>query len=157
MSDYPVIILLKINFIINVGKEGIMKPDVKRLLQKAVNWKVSQKLFSWVLARAPRLIPLTPLRESAGWIVFVHPSPAYPVHLVVLPKKPIRNWMALSVDDGQLFGEFIQLTQAMIRDFELEPAGYRLILNGGPNQTFPHMHFHLIAGDPLPENGEESK
>jgi diadenosine tetraphosphate (Ap4A) HIT family hydrolase len=27
----------------------------------------------------------------------------------------------------------------------LEQHGYRLILNAGPNQEFPIVHFHLIA------------
>lgn len=132
-----------------------MNPGIKSLLRKALKWKFTQKLFSWAVVHAPHLIPLTPLRESKYWIVYVHPSPAYPVHLVVLPKKGLTNWMALTVDDGNLFGDFIQLTQAMIRDFELEPAGYRLILNGGPNQSFAHLHFHLIAGDPIPQKIEE--
>lgn len=132
-----------------------MNPGIKQFFRKALKWKITQKLFSWALVHSPRLIPFTPLRESSFWIVYVHPSPVYPVHLVILPKKELKNWMALTVEEGKLFGDFIQLTQAMIRDFELELAGYRLILNGGPNQTFPHLHFHLIAGDPLPQKNEE--
>ena len=132
-----------------------MNPGIKQFLRKASKWKITQELFSWALVHSPNLIPFTPLRESTYWIVFVHPSPAYPVHLVILPKKGLTNWMALTVDDEKLFGDFIQLTQAMIRDFALEPAGYRLILNGGPNQAFPHLHFHLIAGDALPQKNEE--
>lgn len=132
-----------------------MNPETKSLIRKAAKWNIIQKVFSWAVVHAPRLIPLTPLRETTYWIVYVHPSPAYPVHLVIMPKKELKNWMTLTVDDGQLFVDFIQLTQAMIRDFALEPAGYRLILNGGPNQSFAHLHFHLIAGNALPQNDEE--
>jgi len=132
-----------------------MNPGIKHFFRKASKWKITQKLFSWAIVHAPRLIPLTPLRESDWWIVYVHPSPAYPVHLVILPRLAIKNWMSLTSEDRRLFEDFIQLTQAMIRDFELESAGYRLILNGGPNQNFAHLHFHLIAGDPIPQKNEE--
>ena len=132
-----------------------MKTGLMMFIRKITQWKITQQLFSWLLIHTPRLIPLTPLRETASWIVYIHPSPVYPVHLVILPKKEIKNWMELTVDDGKLFGDFIQMTQSMIRDFELEPAGYRFIVNGGANQTFPHLHFHLVAGDPLPQKIEE--
>ncbi len=132
-----------------------MKFRINQFLRNAPKWKITQELFTWAVVHAPHLIPLTPLRESKYWIVYVHPSPSYPVHIVILPKMAIKNWMALTVEDGSLFGDFIQLTQAMIRDFALEPAGYRLILNGGPNQNFAHLHFHLIAGDPIPQKNEE--
>jgi histidine triad (HIT) family protein len=135
--------------------EGVMNPWIKRIILKGANWKIKQKIISRAVIHSPRLIPFTPLRESSYWIVYVHPTPVYPVHLIILPKIVIKNWMTLTVEDGKLFGDFIQLTQEMIRDFELEPAGYRLILNGGPNQTFPHLHFHRIAGDPLPQKNEE--
>lgn len=132
-----------------------MNHGISKLFRKVANCKIGQNLFSWVLVHTPRLIPFVPLRESNCWVVYVHPSPAYPVHLVILPKQAVKNWMELTVEDGKLFGEFIQLTQSMIRDFELEPAGYRLILNGGPNQNFPHLHFHLIAGESLLQKIEE--
>ena len=130
-----------------------MKPWVKRILQT----KVTQKIISWVFSRQSRLLPITSLRETEHWLAFCHPAPAYPVHLVVTPKTHWKSWMEVETDEPEIFTEFIKLTQAMIRDFELEAAGYRLILNGGPNQTFPHLHFHLIAGDPLPEKDEDLK
>lgn len=131
-----------------------MKTSLIKFFRKITQWKIARQLFSWILIHSPRLIPLIPLRETASWIVYVHPAPVYPVHLVILPKKEIKNWMELTVEDGKLFEDFIQVTQSMIRDFELEPAGYRLIVKGGANQTFSHLHFHLVAGDPPPQKIE---
>jgi histidine triad (HIT) family protein len=125
---------------------------VKRILQSIF----VQKIISWIFSRQPRLLPVKPLRETPNWLAFSHPTPAYPVHLVVTPKTSWKTWMEVDADEPGIFTEFIELTQSMIRDFELEPAGYRLILNGGPHQTFPHLHFHLVAGDPLPEKDEST-
>ena len=101
-----------------------------------------------IISRASFLVPGIRLRENSSWIAIVHPKPAYPIHIVVLPKRKIKNWMSLPLDDAPFYNEFVNITQSMIRDFCLDEAGYRLIVNGGPNQTFPHLHIHLIAGNP---------
>ncbi len=132
-----------------------MRAGLEEAIRKAVNWKVTRDVFSWALNHCPGLLPLKPLRKTSNWVVYVHPTPLYPVHLVILPRANVTNWMALPSEDGLIMADFIRLTQAMISDFELEPAGYRLIMNGGANQTFPHLHFHLVAGDQLPKKNEE--
>ncbi len=107
-----------------------------------------KKILAWIFSHTPRMIPIRPLRETPSWMAFCHPTPSYPVHIVIVPKKPWKDWLDLEFNNPEVMMEFVTLTQAMIRDFELTPAGYRLIMNGGVNQTFPHLHFHLIAGDP---------
>ena len=121
------------------------------ILRTLMNFKLTQKLASWSLVHAPFLFPITPLRQTTHWMAFCHPNPTYPVHIVVVPKKQWTDWLAVDPGDAEMLREFVELTQAMIRDFELAPAGYRLITNGGKNQTFPHLHFHLVAGDAFPE------
>ncbi|MBA4375557.1 MAG: histidine triad nucleotide-binding protein [Anaerolinea sp.] len=80
-------------------------------------------------------------------MAFAHPNPSYPIHILIIPKRRIANWLALPVDDPTLYSEYIVMTQGMIRDFCLEETGYRLITNGGKYQIFPHLHIHLVAGD----------
>lgn len=123
---------------------------VKGLLLKAFKVPVLHSFFSRNIARGVRWMRIPLLRETDSWIAFCHPTPAYPVHIVILPKKPWKDWLAVTTEDPKAFTEFVSLTQTMIRDFELTPAGYRLIMNGGSNQTFPHLHFHLVAGEQLP-------
>jgi hypothetical protein len=41
-----------------------------------------------------------------------------------------------------------------VKEYNLEQCGYRLILNGGINQDFPILHFHLIA-EKNPKNIKE--
>ena len=118
--------------------------------QKIMESTTARKVLAWMFVHAPRMVPITPLRETRNWLAFCHPAPAYPVHIVILPRKPWKDWLAVTVEDLEVMMEFVTLTQSMICDFELTPAGYRLIMNGGPNQTFPHLHFHLVAGDEYP-------
>jgi histidine triad (HIT) family protein len=125
-----------------------MTEFIQKLLIKAIKVPVFHRLISRNLLRGLQILRLTPLCESTSWLAYCHPSPSYPVHIVIVPKKPWKDWLDLETNNPEVMKEFVTLTQAMIRDFELTPAGYRLIMNGGVNQTFPHLHFHLIAGDP---------
>jgi histidine triad (HIT) family protein len=115
----------------------------------ALESSIVKKVLAWMFSHAPQMIPIKKLRETPGWLAFCHPAPSYPVHIVIIPKKPWKDWLELDANDPVAIKEFVELTQMMIRDFELTPAGYRLIMNGGANQTFPHLHFHLVAGDPF--------
>ena len=115
---------------------------------KALESGIIKNILAWMFSHMPRMIPIVPLRETASWMAFCHPSPLYPVHIVIVPKKPWKDWLAVNSENPDAMQEFVSITQSMIQDFELTPAGYRLIMNGGVNQTFPHLHFHLVAGDP---------
>lgn len=128
---------------------------MKTLLKKLVDRRGTKRLIAWMFVHARKLLPITPLRENAHWVAFCHPAPAYPVHILIVPKAAVSNWLVLDAQGAALMADFVSLSQSMIRDFELEPAGYRLIMNGGPNQTFPQLHFHLVAGDQLSDSSEE--
>jgi len=116
------------------------------LKQKVLYSKPVSGLISFLFAHADKLVPVNRLRETANWLVFTHPNPTYQVHILIVPKRQITNWMQLPVDDPTLYVEFVALTQRMIKDFCLEDAGYRIIVNGGINQDFPHLPIHLMAG-----------
>ena len=131
--------------------KNTFKLKMNSILGTLMNLKLIQKLAIWSLVHAPILFPVKPLRQSTHWMAFCHPDPTYPVHIVVVPKKQWSDWLAVDPGDVETMREFVELTQSMIREFELTAAGYRLITNGGKNQTFPHLHFHLVAGDAFPE------
>lgn len=116
-------------------------------LKRFLKTKIAKVIAGIVFSRASFLIPVKRLRETDSWMAFNHPHPSYPVHIVIIPKRRIANWLALPIDDLPLYSEFIGITLGMIRDFCLEEAGYRLIINGGKYQSFPQLHFHLVAGE----------
>lgn len=91
-------------------------------------------------------IPVKRLRETTNLIAFHHPSPSYPVHILIVPRKNLRSLEDLSLQDPVLLSEIIHLAQELIAEFELEQAGYRLIVNGGKYQEIPFLHFHLVSG-----------
>ncbi len=76
--------------------------------------------------------------------------PVAPVHILIMPKKPIANLQAMEEEDLPLLGEVVQVAQKIAEELGIE-EGYRLLTNNGApsGQTVFHLHFHLIGGRPL--------
>lgn len=127
-----------------------------RFLKWLLQFSFMQGLIDLIIARAGFLIPGRHLFDSDDWMAIQHPNPEYPVHIVLIPKKPYRNW--LSIDPGRApeFTEFLKISQQIIRENNLETSGYRLIVNGGAYQTFPHLHIHLVSNGTIDDNAHDT-
>ena len=91
-------------------------------------------------------LPIDRLRETATLLAFYHPHPSYPLHILLVPKKPIARLIDLDpAADSDFLVELYATAQSLIEEFRLAEGGYRLIVNGGPNQDFPYLHFHLVS------------
>ncbi|OQB87320.1 MAG: hypothetical protein BWX85_00362 [Chloroflexi bacterium ADurb.Bin120] len=47
--------------------------------------------------------------------------------------------------DPAVYTALFQLVNHLIQDFNLAQRGYRLITNGGPYQSIPIWHWHLVS------------
>ncbi len=101
-------------------------------------------VIGWVWAHMSFAIPVKRLRETDKLMAFYHPKPAYPFHVILMPKKDIRSFTELEPGDPFL-AELVSATQSLVEEFRL--TSWRLIVNGGEYQEFPHLHFHLISDD----------
>ena len=112
------------------------------LFYRFANTPVGRFLIGWIIAHMSFAIPLQRLRETETLLAFYHPQPSHPFHVIILPKKDIRSFAELAPADLFL-ADIVTVAQSLIDEFHL-PA-YRLIVNGGEYQEFPHLHFHLIS------------
>jgi len=93
------------------------------------------------------IIPVKRLRETGTLLAFYHPKPAYPFHVLLVPRQPVASLMDLRPPQADNFmSDLIATVQSLVNEYHLE-NGYRLIVNGGAYQEFPILHFHLVAGD----------
>lgn len=90
-------------------------------------------------------IPVRRLRETPSLIAFFHPNPVYPLHILLVPKRSISTFQDVKPSDMVLIQDLVQAAQSLIQEYNLETQGYRLILNGGPDQVVPHLHVHLVS------------
>jgi histidine triad (HIT) family protein len=100
-------------------------------------------IIGWIFAHMSFLIPLKRLRETETLMAVHHPKPSYPFHVLLLPKKEIPSLDQLDPQDSAFLTDLYSSVQSLVNEFKL-PA-YRLIVNGGEYQDFPHLHFHLIS------------
>ena len=102
-----------------------------------------RKLVGWIFTHMSFALPVNPLRETDTLLAFHHPKPGYPFHVVIVPKKEVPTLMDLDPSDSAFLSDLFSTAQSLVTEFQL-PA-YRLIVNGGEFQDFPHLHFHLIS------------
>ncbi len=100
-------------------------------------------LIGWIFARMSFIIPVKRLRETDTLMAFYHPRPTYPFHVLLLPKKAVPSLKEFDSADTTFLTDLYSTVQSLVEEFQL-PA-WRLILNGGEYQDFPHLHFHLIS------------
>lgn len=79
-------------------------------------------------------------------------NPAAPVHILVIPRKPIPSLADLQESDVELVGR-LMLRVRKIAEQEGLDEGYRVVINTGEagGQTVPHLHIHLLGGKTFTE------
>lgn len=104
-----------------------------------------------VFARILRAeIPCTKLHEDEHSLAFADIAPAAPVHIVVIPKAPYRDFTDFSAQaDPAQQAAFWAVVSRLAK---AHCAGqFRLITNNGAEagQSVFHFHVHILGGAPL--------
>jgi histidine triad (HIT) family protein len=81
-------------------------------------------------------------------------NPAAPVHVLVIPRKPIPSLAELEEGDLEIAGRIL-LAVRKVAEQEGLSRGYRVVVNTGDEggQTVPHLHFHILGGRQLSGHG----
>jgi histidine triad (HIT) family protein len=81
--------------------------------------------------------------------------PAAPVHVLVIPRRPIPSLAELGEDDRALMGHLMLVVKRIAEQEGLAERGYRVVVNTGEEggQTVPHLHVHILGGKKLHGHG----
>lgn len=95
-----------------------------------------------------REIPAEILYEDDLCICFQDISPQAPVHLLLIPRKPIPRIALATADDEALLGHLMLTAGNIARSQGIDEKGFRLVINNGPEggEAVPHLHIHILAG-----------
>lgn len=93
-----------------------------------------------------RQIPAKIAYEDEKYIVIHDISPQAPVHVLVIPKKPIPTINDVTAEDAELVGGMFRIASKVMND--LGHHDFRTVFNCGPGaqQTVFHLHLHVLAG-----------
>ncbi len=83
-------------------------------------------------------------------IAFRDIEPQAPIHILVIPRKPIQSAAAANAEDQMLLGHLLRVC-ALVAAQENLDAGYRIVTNIGNEggQSVDHLHFHVLGGRQL--------
>ena len=100
-------------------------------------------LIGWIFTHMSFAVPVKRLRETSNLLAFYHPSPDYKVHIIIVPKQQIPTLANLDPNNTAFLTDLYSTVQGLVKELDLK--AYRLIVNGGEYQDFPHLHFHLVS------------
>ena len=81
--------------------------------------------------------------EDEDVMVFSDINPQKPIHLLVVPKKHIEDFVEL--EEPVLMQKLWKTSQEMISKMQLREKGVRIIVNAQGAQIVPHLHIHLLG------------
>lgn len=92
-------------------------------------------------------IPAKIVYEDDLCMAFHDVAPQAPVHILLIPKKPIISMAEVTPDDQKLMGHLMLKASEIAKTAGLE-KGFRIVTNtrsdGG--QSVDHLHFHILGG-----------
>ncbi len=104
-------------------------------------------LFEKIIERE---IPADIVYEDDDAIAFHDISPQAPIHILVIPKKPIPRVGEAEDEDQGLLGHLLIVARKVATGlgFNNTVDGFRLVINNGKQggEAVPHLHIHLLSG-----------
>ena len=93
-----------------------------------------------------RQIPAAIVYEDDRSLAFRDIAPQAPVHVLVVPKRPIPSLAHATEGDADLLGHLLVVCRTVAAQEGLA-AGYRVVTNigGDGGQSVDHLHFHVLG------------
>ena len=104
---------------------------------------MSDSIFTKIVRRE---VPANIVYEDDLAIAFTDVNPQAPIHLLVVPKKPISQLDAATEEDRDLLGHLLLTVKKVAQQVGLN-NGYRVVINNGHDggQTVYHLHLHILG------------
>ena len=105
---------------------------------------MSETIFIKIIKRE---IPADIIYEDDLCLAFRDINPQAPIHVLIIPKKPLPTLNDAVAADQELLGH-LMLVANRVAVKEGVADAFRLVLNNGAGagQEVFHIHFHLLAG-----------
>jgi len=98
-------------------------------------------------------IPSSKVYEDEKILAFRDINPEAKVHVLVIPKVHIPSMDAVTAENSAVVAHIFESIPAIAKEAGIA-NGYRVVSNCGPDaaQSVPHLHFHILGGEKLPEH-----
>ena len=105
---------------------------------------MSDTIFTKIINKE---IPADIVYEDDLCLAFKDISPQAPVHLLVIPKKPLVSLIESTSEDSAVLGHMMHKTAEIAETAGVGDA-YRVVVNNGAKagQSVFHIHLHILGG-----------
>ena len=95
-------------------------------------------------------IPSAKVYEDEEIVVFKDIAPIAKIHLLAVPKEHYKTLAELTDARAGVLARALSTIGRLAPSLGLA-GGYRLVVNQGEaaGQTVPHLHIHILGGEPL--------
>ena len=111
-----------------------------------------KKSFSTIFTQIiNKKIPADVVYESKYSLVFKDINPVAPIHLLIIPKIPIKSISSINEEDSLYLADLFISAKKVAELLKVSENGFRLVINNGKDgcQTVDHLHIHFLAGKQL--------
>ena len=100
---------------------------------------------------AAREIPAKIVHETEDFLAVEDVRPQAPIHILIVPKRPIPRIAEAKPEDAELLGRMLLAAPAIAAKAGVLESGFRLVINNGRDggESVPHLHLHLLGGRAL--------
>ncbi len=92
-------------------------------------------------------IEVKSIYESNNVIAFYHPYPKYDKHIVIIPKKYIKDFADLKTEDELIVWDIIKVAKYIAKGLVRSGYGVRFFTDMGEFQEYDYLSFYLIADE----------
>ena len=105
---------------------------------------MQQTIFHKIIAKE---IPADIVYEDKDVIVIKDIKPLALTHVLVIPKRYVKNVTEATGDKADIPGMLIQKARDLMEQHSI--AGYKLMFHAGPVSEVPYMHLHVQSDEVL--------
>jgi histidine triad (HIT) family protein len=122
---------------------------MRKILFTLAKSPVGELIIGLAFGKLSSLLPVKKVFETDKVIAFEHPKPYWKHHILIVPKRSIKNLAIASQEDFEYINECLFVAQKVVLMKGWDDSNYTIVTNGGSRQEVAQLHFHLGSGSTL--------
>ena len=118
--------------------------NLQKFLFSTAKTKIGSFFVGNTFEKLSDILPVNRVYEDELVIAFWHPKPFWEKHILIVPKKNIKNIISIYDSNEKYYLAVFNAVKIIIE--KLKWSEYTLLSNGGTRQEINQLHFHLCSG-----------
>jgi histidine triad (HIT) family protein len=97
----------------------------------------------------PGKLDIKKIFETDEVLAYYHTRPAWPTHIIVIPKKHISSLATFTELSAQGITSMMRVVAQVAKEVETIEHQCRVMTNLGDYQTSKHLHWLIVSGEEL--------